>query len=96
MRLQEAYDRAYGIARAEQRAIVHRILRKYPSITGYCCAMGTAFFYYADGDPVGDEDPRVAEHTAFMDEWGDTFKLTGDPIKIDRNSSGAFVTITDW
>lgn len=95
-RVEQAYLHAMRIAREEQLKIVWKILKRYPSITEYCCATGGAFFIDNQDNFIDVEDSRIQAHEDFINEWDDAFHLTGDPIRIKKEVTGDYTTLTDW
>lgn len=77
----------------EVERLARKILkRNKKSFTGFCMAMGHAFFYDENGS-IDDNDPRVKELTDFIDEWNRYLYLTGNPMKLN---SWDGELITDW
>jgi type II secretory pathway pseudopilin PulG len=95
-----ALESARTVALAEVERLARAVLRNRSSGAKiFVMCMGSATFYHADGRvlDIENEHGRVRRWArpiyTFLDDYGDTFGLWGEPLRLD--SADAEVR-TDW
>jgi hypothetical protein len=91
-------DAAYKIVRKELLKRVMTVMRGQPQVEEFCMAMGSWCFHLYNGEQVSDMHSTRKYASAvenIMLEYDDTFKLSGDPIRI-RRVGKKFITILNW
>lgn len=90
----ELLDQAYKLVRQELEKRVRAVLRQNRRAKSFCMAMGSASFNDRNGTPLfEDEAPYAKPVWDLLDEYNDTFKLTGDPMRIEASAAPV---VTDW
>lgn len=86
--IQALLKQADRIAMDEVIRIVRSVLSTYKKPHCFRMAMGTYSFYYKDGGVINLQGRAYYKAlNNFMDEWDDLLKITGCPLKIDKDGS---------
>jgi hypothetical protein len=89
-------DKAHALAFAELERRARRILETHRSLNGFVCCMGSAFFVGPHGPVDIDSLAYLKPVRDLLDAFDNELHLTGTPVRIDRDETGALIRTTDW
>lgn len=81
--VEKLLDEAFDIAIAEVERLARKVLER-PTYVEFVMAMGTWVFVDKNGNHV-DDASCMKELTDFIDEWNDSLKLTGWPMRFKKD-----------
>jgi hypothetical protein len=91
--LEQCYDRAIDLASEIVEKMARKILRKDKSLHFFCMSMGLAIFVTKDDKNLGlDEKKAFKELNAFVDDWDEYLKVTGEPMAFTADGP----KVTEW
>jgi hypothetical protein len=91
-KIQKLVDQAGQMAIEYVEFLARKILREHPHLNEFVMAMGACFFTEGRNTLGLEERAYMKPLEDFIDEWNETFGITGCPMRFTANGQ----RITDW